>query len=121
MSQILKNRLTKTMSKHRKFCKLRVIFQTSNRLKNCFRFKDFVPETLRASFIYKFSCGSCTLVRPIDMSKQEFQNIRIFSQEQVNQLKVPYLPLMTCSVCDHKVVHEDFKFLGNESNRIYWN
>ena len=20
-------------------------------------------------------------------------------------------------VCDHKVVHEDFKFLGNESNR----
>ena len=54
MSQIVKTRLTKTMSKHMKFCKLRVFFQTNNRLKNYFRFKDFVPETLRSSLIYKF-------------------------------------------------------------------
>ena len=27
---------------------------------NYFRFKDFVPEMLRSSFIYKFSCGSWT-------------------------------------------------------------
>ena len=24
-------------------------------------------------------------------------------------------------VCDNKVVHEDFKFLGNESNGYFWN
>ena len=60
MSQIVKTKLTKTMSKHMKFCKLRVIFQTNNRLKNYFRFKDIVPEALRSSLIYKFSCGSCT-------------------------------------------------------------
>ena len=46
MSQIVKTRLTKTMNKHMKFCKLRVIFQTNNRLKNYFCIKDFVPETL---------------------------------------------------------------------------
>ena len=45
MSQIVKTRLTKTMNKHMKFCKLRVIFQTNNRLRNYFHFKDFVPET----------------------------------------------------------------------------
>ena len=60
MSQIVKTNLTKTMSKHMKFCKLRVIFQTNNRPKNYFRFKDFVPETSRSNLIYKFSCGSCT-------------------------------------------------------------
>ena len=60
MSQIVKTKLTKTMSKHMKFCKLSVIFQTNNRLKNYFRFKDFIPETLRSSLTYKFSCGSCT-------------------------------------------------------------
>ena len=60
MSQIVKTKLTKTMSKHMKFCKLRVIFQANSTLKNYFRFKDFVRETLRSSLIYKFSCGSCT-------------------------------------------------------------
>ena len=42
MSQIVKTRLTKTLNKHMKFCKLRVIFQTNNRLRNYFRFKDSV-------------------------------------------------------------------------------
>ena len=60
MFQIVKTRLTKTIIKHMKFCKLRVIFQINNRLKNYFLFKDFVPETLRSSLIYKFSCESCT-------------------------------------------------------------
>ena len=34
MSKIVKTRLTKTMNKDKKFCKLRVIFQTNNRLRN---------------------------------------------------------------------------------------
>ena len=55
ISQIVKIRLTKIMIKHIKFCKLRVIFQTNNKLKNYFRFKDFVPETLWSSLIHKFS------------------------------------------------------------------
>ena len=54
MSQTVKTRLTKTTNKHMKFCKLRVIFQTNNRLKNYFRFKDSVPETLRSNLIFKF-------------------------------------------------------------------
>ena len=41
MSQIVKARLTETMNKHMKFCKLKVIFQTNNRLKT-----TFVSETL---------------------------------------------------------------------------
>ena len=45
MSQIVKTRLTKTMNKHIKFCKLTVIFQTNNILRNYFPFKDSVPET----------------------------------------------------------------------------
>ena len=43
-----------------KFCKLRVILQTNNRLRNYFRFKYSVHETLRSNLIYKFLCGSCT-------------------------------------------------------------
>ena len=45
MFQIVKTRLTKNMNKHMKFCKLRVIFQNNNRLRNYFSLKDFVSET----------------------------------------------------------------------------
>ena len=72
ISQVVKTRLTKTMNKHMKFCKLGVIFQTNNKLRNYFCFKDFVPDTLRSSLVYKFSCRSAcslALVRPIDTSK----------------------------------------------------
>ena len=45
-SQVIKTRLTKTINKHIKLCKLRLIFQDyNNRLKNYFHFKDFDPET----------------------------------------------------------------------------
>ena len=46
--------------KHLKLCKFKVIFQTSNRLNNYFRFKDFVPEILQFIFAYKFRYGNCT-------------------------------------------------------------
>ena len=60
ISSITKKRLNRCISKRLKFCKLKIIFQTGNRLKNYFRFKDRVPETLQFNFDYKFKCGSCT-------------------------------------------------------------
>ena len=122
MSQIVKTKLTKIMSKHMKFCKLRVIFQTNNRLKNYFRFKDFVPEALRSSLIYTFSCGSCT-ASYIGKTYRHFK-VRVSEHQGVSpRTGKPVKGTLSASVmdhmlvCDHKVVHEDFKFLGNESNR----
>ena len=122
MSQIVKTRLTKAMNKHMKVCKLRVIFQTNNRLRNYFRFKDSVHETLGSNLIYKFSCGSCT-ASYIGKTYRHFK-VRI-SEHQGVSTRTGKLVKGTLStsvrdhmlVCDHKVVHEDFKFLGNESNR----
>ena len=56
-----------------KLCKLRVIFQSNNRLKNCFQ--DVSAETLRSSLIYKFlkisweAAQPPALVGPIDILK----------------------------------------------------
>ena len=54
ISSITKKRLNRCISKRLKFCKLKIIFQTGNRLKNYFRFKDRVPEILQSNFVYKF-------------------------------------------------------------------
>ena len=60
ISSITKKRLNRCVSKRLKFCKLNIIVQTGNRLKNYFRFKDRVPETLQSNFVHKFKCGSYT-------------------------------------------------------------
>ena len=111
--QIVKTRLTKTM---------RVISQTNNRLRNYFHFKDSVPETLRSSLIYNFSCGSST-ASYIGKTYGHFK-VRVSEQQGVSPLtSKPVKDTLSTSVrdhmlfCDHKVVHEDIKFLGNESNR----
>ena len=44
----------------KKFCKIKIILQTVNRLRNFFKFKDCVPETLQFNLVYKFKCESCT-------------------------------------------------------------
>ena len=36
-----------------------VIFQTSYRLGNMFRFKDLLPESIMTDFIYFFKCSCC--------------------------------------------------------------
>ena len=51
-SSITKKRLNRCISKRLKFCKLKIIFQTGNRLKSYFRFKDRVSETLQSNFVY---------------------------------------------------------------------
>ena len=56
---ITKKRLSRCFGKGLKFCKIKIILQTVNRLRNFFRFKDCVPETLQ-SIVYKFKCESCT-------------------------------------------------------------
>ena len=122
MFQFVKTSLTKTMNKDMKFCKLRVIFQTNNRLKNNYHFKDSVPEILWSNLIYKFSFGSCT-ASYIGNTYRHFK-VRVSEQQGVSPrtskpvkgtLSTPVRDRML--VCDHKVVHEDFKFLSNESNR----
>ena len=105
-----------------KFCKLRVIFQTNNRLRKKFHFKDSVHETLRLNLIYKFSCGSCTACY-IGKTYRHFK-VRVSEHQGVPpRTGKPDKGTLSTSVrdhmlvCGHKVLHEDFKFLGNESNK----
>ena len=61
-SEVVKTRLPKTISKHLNFAKLKVIFQTSNKLKDYFFFKYFVLETLWSNSIYKFLWEAAQLI-----------------------------------------------------------
>ena len=58
MSALVKSGLARSL--HKRFCKIRIVFKTSNRLIIYFSFKDVVPEPLRSCQIYNFTCRSCS-------------------------------------------------------------
>ena len=123
VSYIIKTQLNKTINRHLKFCKLRVIFKTNNRLSNYFRFKDVIPEPIRSCQIYKFSCRSCNAsyigktVRHMKVRVSEHQGISPRTGKVVKgTLSTAVRDHML--FCDHRVAWDDFKVLGNESNNF---
>ena len=56
-----------------------------------------------------------TIVKSFDISLIDI--IKIISVAKLNKWNYPIWNTQNMLVCDHKVVHEDFKFLGNEFNR----
>ena len=72
MSSLVKSGLARSLHKRLSFCKDRIVFKTSNRLRNYFSFKDVVPEPLRSCQIYNFTCGSCNA----SYTGKTFRNIK---------------------------------------------
>ena len=120
ISSITKKRLNRSIGKSLKFCELKIIFQTGNRLMNYFRFKDCVPETLQSNFVYKFKCGSCTASyygkthRHMKVWISEHQGVSPRTGKRVKGT-------LSTSVrehmlnCDHIVAWKDFSIIGRES------
>ena len=59
MSALVKSGLARSLHERLSFCNVRILFKTSNSLRNYFSFKDVVSEPLRSCQIYNFTCGSC--------------------------------------------------------------
>ena len=121
MSALVKSGLARSLHKRLPFCKVRVVFKTSNHLRNYFNFKDVVPEPLRSCQIYNFTCRNCNAsytgktFRHMKVSISEHQGV---SPRTGKHLK----GTLSTSVRDHMldcnlmVAWDDFKVLGRESN-----
>ena len=121
ISSITKKRLNRCISERLKCCKFKSIFQAGNRLKNYFRFKDHVPETLQSNFVYKCKCGSCTAsyygktYRQMKARVSEHQGVCPRTGKRVKgTLSTSVTDHMLD--CEHTVVWEDFSIIVRESN-----
>ena len=121
MSALVKSGLARSSHKRLPFCKVKIAFKTSNRLKNYFSFKDVVCEPLRSCQIYNFTCGSCNTsyigktFRYMKVSVLEHQGI---SPRTGKHLKgtLPTSVGDHMLDCIHIVASDDFKVLRRESN-----
>ena len=112
ISDSTKIRLNRCIGKCFKFCKLRFIFQTSNRLKN----KDCVLETLQSNFVHKFKWGSCTAsyygkaYRHMKGQVSEHQGV---SSRTGKLIKITLSTSVRDHMnCNHIVTWEDFSTTG---------
>ena len=121
MSGVIKTGLSKALQKRLPFCKLQVIFKSTNCLKSYFNFKDVLPEPLRSCQIYKFTIESCSA----SYTGKTFRHLKVRVSEHQSvspQTGKVVEGTLSTSVrdhmleCDHIVVWDDFKVLGRESN-----
>ena len=121
MSALVKSGLVRSLHTRLPFCKVKIVFKTSNCLKNYFSFKDVVPEPLRSCQIYNFTCRSCNAsyigktFRHMKVRVLEHQGV---SPQAGKHLKGTLSTSMRDHMldCNHVVAWDDFKVLGRESN-----
>ena len=121
MSALVKSGLVRSLDKRLPFCKVKIVFKTSNRLTNYFSFKDVVSEPLRSCQIYNFTCGSCNasyitkIFRHMKVRISEHQGI---SPQTGKHLKGTLSTFVRDHMlgCNRVVAWDDFKVLGRESN-----
>ena len=122
MLGVIKTGLSKALQKHLPFCKLRVIFKSTNHLKSYFNFKDVLPEPLRSCQIYKFTCESCST----SYIGNTFWHLKVKVSEhqgvspQTGKIVKGTLSTSICIhilKCDHIATWNDFKVLERESNQ----
>ena len=113
MSALVKSGLARSLHKRLRFCNVRLVFKTSNRLRNYVSFKDVVPEPLRSCQIYNFMCGSCNAsytgktFRHMKVRVSEHQGV---SLRTVKHLKGTLSPFGRDHMvdCNHMVTWDDF-------------
>ena len=121
MSALVKSGLARSLHKRLPFCKVKIAFKTSNRLKNYFSFKDVVPEPLRSCQIYNFTCGSCN-TSYIGKTFRQLK-VRVLENQGVSPRTGKHLKrTLSNSVrdhmlnCNHVVVWDVFKVFGRKPN-----
>ena len=103
LSLALRTRLQNSINKNLPFCKIKVIFKSTTRLSNFFRFKDKVPFNLRSNVVYKFSCGRCNATYygktylHFNIRAGELSSVSPLTREKLEQVKQLLLLKIICS------------------------
>ena len=121
----VKNELMRTFHDILPFCKLKIIFKTSNKLSSYFSFKDKLPASLDSGVIYKFACASCKACyigctkRYWEKRLEEHIHISALTGKPLNGLQVfpPMYHVKNKGCASSLGIHrENFEIIGRESN-----
>ena len=123
LSKVIKKELIQLLENNYSYAKFHFIFKNPLTISSLFKFKDSLPELMRSSVIYQFSCPKCNLGNYVGCTNRLLK-VRIDSHRGVSyrtgsKLTKPEFSSVRnhCCQCKHKVEYTDFKILGQAQNR----
>ena len=123
-SLCLRTCLQKSINSDISFCKIKVIFKSSKRLANFFRFKDKIPLCLRSNIAYKFTCGRCNATyygekcRHFKVRVGEHSGISPLTNKRYKSKKSTAVKDHML-ICDQLVSFDDFKLLTSSNSEFH--
>ena len=122
-SSSVKSQLTKSLTKLYPYVEFRFIFKNPFTLGSLFRFKDSLPELMRAFCIYLYTCPKCNLGNYIGCSRRLLK-VRIDSHRGVSYRTGSSLTKKEFSAirshaekCKCQIQYEDFKIITQAPNQ----
>ena len=105
--------------------KLEIIFKSSNRLMDHFRFKDTIPLDCRSFVLYQYTCGKCNFayigktfrhfkVRVFEHCGRSLKTHRLFTFNPQNNNNTAVLKHINTCKCEASM--DDFKIIGSADN-----
>ena len=120
-SLVLRSNLMKMLPKSFPYCKLRVVFKSSNRLSNYFNFKDKIPKSLLSGVVYRYQCDRCNSVyigktkRYWEKRLQEHLSISALTGKEMKTFQT-WPPMEHCqsSNCKGEISRDNFTIIGRQ-------
>ena len=121
----LRTKISKIIKDHFPMCKAQIIFNSSCRIRNFFKFKDKVPINVRSLILYKFSCGGCNstylgkskrhyLVRVFEHLGISLATGKNYTYNPQNNNNTAVLNHIKCNNCAANL--ENFRIIGSARN-----
>ena len=118
----MKRELTKVLDKLYPYVEFRFVFKNPLTLGSLFSFKDTLPELMRSSVIYKYTCPKCNFGTYVGCTKRLLK-VRIDSHRGVSHRTGCTLRAKENSAirshsnsCNHNISYTDFKVIAQTSN-----
>ena len=106
--------------------KLNVVFRSSNRIRNAFRFKDLIPSYMNSKVIYKYKCNICNDVyigetkRHILVRQYEHIGKSILTEKPLKYNEKDATAIRKhCHHKDHRTDINCFSLIGSASNKFH--
>ena len=125
----IKKKLIKVISNYSPHCKINVIFNSSNRLRNFFGFKDKVPTDVRSHLLYRYTCSRCNsvylgetrrhyLVRSFEHLGVSLKTGKNYSYNPKNSNNSSVLTHVREGGCKDQGKMENFQIIGSASTYL---
>ena len=118
----IESSLKKVLNNHFPQINFRLAHNNSFRIKSFFPFKDKLPETIRASIIYKFSCPNCQFgyigssTRSFKLRMDAHLGISSRTGLPLSNPEKSAIRDHTDNICKCRLEHKNFEIVDNISN-----